>query len=320
MSLKEGILSAIGNTPLVKLVKLGDKYPFTVYGKLELLNPGGSSKDRPALRMIRYGVESGQIKPGTVIVESSSGNMAISLAKICAYINLPLICVIDPKTTNQNRKIMEAYGAKIEYVGAPDPETGEFLPARINRVKKLLQEIEGSYWPNQYENTHNASSHYHTTMREIAAELMPVDYLFCAVSTCGTIRGCAEYVRDHGMWTQVVGVDAAGSAIFGGPQAKRMIPGLGAGFVPKQLRRELVDHVVHVSDLDCVRGCRTLVRNESILAGGSSGAVVTALDRMADHIDPGSNVVLLLPDRGERYLDTIYSDDWVKSQFGDVTL
>jgi len=164
MILNEGILSAIGNTPLVRLAKLSEAFPFTVYGKLELMNPGGSSKDRPALRMIRHGLESGRIRAGTVIVESSSGNMAISLAKICSYIKLPLICVIDPKTTAQNRRIMEAYGARIEYVSEPDPATGEFLPARIDRVKRLLRNIENSYWPNQYENEHNARSHYNTTM------------------------------------------------------------------------------------------------------------------------------------------------------------
>lgn len=320
MILNEGILSAIGNTPLVRLVKLSEAFPFTVYGKLELMNPGGSSKDRPALRMIRHGLESGRIRAGTVIVESSSGNMAISLAKICSYIKLPLICVIDPKTTAQNRRIIEAYGARIEYVSEPDPATGEFLPARIDRVKRLLRNIENSYWPNQYENEHNARSHYNTTMKEIDAVLSPVDYLFCAVSTCGTIRGCAEYVRDFGLPTQIVGVDAVGSAIFGGPKGNRLLPGLGAGFVPKQLRLELIDHIMHVTDLECVRGCRALIRSESILAGGSSGAVVAALQRMSDRIEPGSNVVLILPDRGERYLDTVYSNEWVSSKLGDVSL
>jgi cysteine synthase A len=156
-------------------------------------------------------------------------------------------------------------------------------------------------------------------MQEVAAALAgKVDVLFVATSTCGTIRGCAEYIRDHGLATRVVAVDALGSLIFSDQRAKRMIPGLGAGMQPPLLERSLIDEVALVTDLDCVVGCRRLVTRESILAGGSSGGVVAALERLQESIPEGANCVLILPDRGERYLETIYDDDWVREHVGDV--
>jgi cysteine synthase A len=229
-----------------------------------------------------------------------------------------LICVVDPKTTAQNINILKAYGAEIDLVSEPDPETGEYLQARINRVQSLLHSIPNSFWPDQYSNIQNAIAH-EQTMHEIATELDDkVDYLFCSTSTCGTIRGCATYARNRKLQTKVLAVDAIGSVLFGDKPAKRLIPGHGAAVVPKLLNRDLVDGVVHVSDLECVVGCRRLVRDEAILVGGSSGAVIMAIERMRDTITPGATCVAIFPDRGERYLDTIYSDGWVAEHFGDV--
>jgi cysteine synthase A len=200
----------------------------------------------------------------------------------------------------------------------PDPVTKEYLQARINRVRQLLDTFPNSFWPNQYENVFNARSHYHT-MREIVEELGAApDYLLCATSTCGTLRGCAEYVRKQGLKTKIVAVDAVGSVIFGGQNLKRLIPGHGAAIRPALYCDDLADECVHVTDLDCVLGCRRLVRHESILAGGSSGAVVVALEKVRDRIPDGATCVAILPDRGERYLDTIYSDEWVAEHFCEV--
>lgn len=237
INIQDGILSTIGKTPLIKLDNLFQNSEFEVYAKMELLNPGGSAKDRPALRMIHEAWKEGKIGPGTTIIESSSGNMAISLAMICQYLGLRFISVVDPRTTTTNLQILKALTAKIDFVSEPDPETGEYLPARLNRVQRLLEEIPGSYWPNQYANANNYLSHYHTTMKEIVTELGEVDYLFCSVSTCGTIRGLAEYVRDQGLKTKIVAVDAEGSTIFGGNKEKRRFPGLGAGIVPLSAER-----------------------------------------------------------------------------------
>jgi cysteine synthase A len=313
----DGILSAIGGTPLVRLTRIFKEINFRLFAKLEALNPGGSMKDRPALNIIRQGFLSGDIKPNTVVVESSSGNMGIGLAQVCSYFGLRFICVVDPKTTPQNIRLLKAYGAEVDVVAEPDQGSGEYLQSRINRVKELLKTIKGSYWPNQYANTWNPIAH-HQTMHEIVTALgREPDYLFCATSTCGTLRGCAEYVREHCLHIKIVAVDAIGSVIFGGKKSKRLIPGHGTAIVPELFQDGLADYHLHVSDLDCVAGCRRLARKEAILAGGSSGAVIAAIDRVKYDIQPGSICVAILADRGERYLDTIYSDCWVREHFGD---
>lgn len=314
----DNILSTIGNTPLVRLGRLFPDVGFRLFCKLEALNPGGSIKDRPALEILADGMRTGAVGPGTVVVESSSGNMGIGLAQACRYHGLRFICVVDPKTANQNLRILRAYGAEIDYVSEPDPATGEFLQARIQRVQTLLGQIEKSFWPNQYASRHNSGSHYRTTMREIAGQLGRVDFLFVATSTCGTIRGCGEYVRDHGLATRVVAVDALGSLIFSDEKAKRMIPGLGAGLRPPLCDLSVIHDFLLVDDLDCVKGCRRLLNREAILAGGSSGAVITAVEKYGDRIPDGATCVAILPDRGERYLDTVYCDEWVREHFGEV--
>jgi len=315
---KEGIFSVIGNTPLIKLNRVFRDISFDLYAKLECLNPGGSTKDRSAASIIKHGIESGAIGSGTVVIGSSSGNMGIGLAQACSYYNLSLICVIDPKTTQQNLNLLKAYGASVDMVTEPDPETGEFLQARINRVQELLRRTENSFWCNQYANLHNALAHQQT-MHEIATVLEnKVDYLFCATSKCGTMRGCSDYVKEHGLKTKMIAVDAVGSIIFGEKKAKRLIPGHGAAVRPQLYRDDLVDDVVLVSDLSCVIGCRHLMRTESLLVGGSSGAVISAVDQMKDRVPSRSTCVAIFADRGERYLDTIYSDAWVRAHFGDV--
>lgn len=315
----DGILSTIGDTPLIVLSRLLPSAAFRLYAKLESFNPGGSIKDRPALVILEEAFRCGEIKSGTVVIESSSGNMGIGLAQACRYYGLRFICVVDPKTSAQNLRVLRAYGAEVDLVSEPDPVSGEFLQARLNRVQILIHEIDGAFWPNQYANQHNPGAHYRMTMREVATALAgKIDVLFVATSTCGTIRGCAEYVRDHGLSTRVIAVDALGSLIFSNQRAKRMIPGLGAGMRPPLCEPALIDDVVLVSDLECVVGCRQLVARESILAGGSSGAVVAALERLQDTIPEGANCVLIFPDRGERYLDTVYDDEWVREHLGDI--
>lgn len=315
----EGILSAIGSTPLVRLSRVFKGAQFNLFAKLESLNPGGSVKDRSALYIIKRGLETGAIRQNTVIIESSSGNMGIGLAQACSYFGLQFICVIDPKTTQQNIDILKAYGAKTDLVSEPDPVSGEFLQARLNRVQELMKSVEHGFWPNQYANLYSLAAQYQT-MREIVTSLdEEVDYLFCATSTCGTIRGCAEYVRDQKMSTKIFAVDAFGSVIFGGHSAKRLIPGHGASLVPELFQPGMAERCLLVSDLDCVVGCRRLVGSEAILVGGSSGGVLMAIEQVGGEIAPGSTCVAIFPDRGERYLNTIYSDNWVREHFGNVS-
>lgn len=312
-----GILSAIGNTPTVRLEKLDPESGLQVFAKVEALNPGGSLKDRPALRILDEAMKSGQIRPGGVVVESSSGNMGVGLAQACRYFELQFICVVDPKTAPLNLKILRAYGARVELVSEPDPDTGELLPARLARVQELLREHPRAFWPNQYANPDNSTAHYRTTMQEIVDQVgAPVDFVFAATSTCGTIRGCGDFIKDHGLATKLVAVDAVGSLIFSDHQADRMIPGLGAGLKPPLCDRSLLYRTVHVTDLECVWGSRHLLETEAILAGGSSGGVVAGFTRLRGEMPAGATCVLLLCDRGERYLDTIYDDAWVAAFCG----
>ncbi len=312
MDIMDGLFRTIGRTPLVPLKRLFSGMPFHVYGKLEMANPGGSAKDRPALHIIREAIRSGEIGPDTTVIESSSGNMAVSLAQICRYLGLRFICVVDPRTTDTHLKLIRSLQGEIEIVSQPDPVSGDYLPARIARVKRLRQDIGNCYWTNQYGNPNNYLAHYHTTMPEILEALPHIDYLFCGVSSCGTIRGCAERLRERSQATKIIAVDAVGSVIFGGVKGVRQFPGLGAAVVPPISSKELIDRVVYVSESQCIEGCRDLVRSEAILAGASSGGVIAAIRAMQEEIPDGAICAAILPDRGDRYLDTVYNEDWVR--------
>ncbi|MET9294028.1 2,3-diaminopropionate biosynthesis protein SbnA [Streptomyces sp. NPDC003077] len=315
----KGILSAVGGTPLVRLERLFPDSPARFHAKLEGMNPGGSMKDRAALSMVRGALESGELVPGrSTVVESSSGNLGVGLAQVCNWFGLRFVCVVDPKTTPQHLATLKAYGARLELVTTADNDQGDYLSARIERARQLAAEIPGAFWPNQYANLLNARAQ-EGTMREIAEALDgKVDYLFVATGSCGTVHGCARYIAEHGMDTHVVAVDAVGSAIFGEVTCRRLIPGHGAARRPALYQEGLADSVARMTDQDCVVGCRRLVRAEAILGGGSSGAVVRAAEQRAAGLPEGADCVLVLPDRGERYVDTVYSDAWVQEHFGDI--
>jgi cysteine synthase len=192
-------------------------------------------------------------------------------------------------------------------VTEPDPVTGEFLQARLARVQVILNSLNDAFWPNQYANLHNAEAHRRTMQEIVDALDGKLDYLFCSTSTCGTLRGCVEYAQSHSLnRIEIVAVDAAGSVIFGGPAAKRLIPGHGASLRPPLYRAGLAERCIHVTDQECVVGCRALLDREALLVGGSSGATFMAAKRIRNQIPEGATVVLIFPDRGERYLETIF--------------
>ena len=258
---------------------------------MEFLNPGGSSKDRPATQMLLEAFEKGKIDKHTTIIESSSGNLAIGLAQACAYLGLKLICIMDVKSTVANRKIVETYGATVDVI--EKALSGDFLQARIQRVQELLDLTPNSFNCNQYANTDNPLA-YHRMMLEITSALGDrVDYLFCATSSCGSLRGCAEYIAQQGLNTQIVAVDAQGSVIFGNEPKKRLIPGHGSSRVPELFHPDLANTHILISDLDCVVGCRHLLNREAIFAGGSSGGIVSAILKFQEQIPPDSNCVAI---------------------------
>ena len=309
-SISESIIDTVGNTPLVKLNNVLENSHFNLFGKLEAANPAGSIKDRTSLYIIKQALASGTIKKGDTVIESSSGNMAVGLAQACLYYGLKLIVVVDPKLNSHTEKILKTYGVRIEHVTVPK-ENGGYLAARLERVQQLLDQIPNSYWSNQYGNQNNPLTH-HETMSELMDSLHgKLDYLFVATSTCGTLMGCADYIHENHLNTKIIAVDAVGSVLFGGPPLKRLIPGHGAG-VPSQFldTNKIYDHV-YVDDVDCARGCWSLLEKEAILCGGSSGGMISAVRKYSQKIEQDSNCALFLCDRGERYLDTIYNRDWL---------
>ncbi|MGW7426638.1 2,3-diaminopropionate biosynthesis protein SbnA [Streptomyces sp. NPDC054813] len=314
-----GITEAIGGTPLVALDGLVPGCRSRVFAKLEWFNPGGSIKDRTALEMLSTRISSGEVDPAkTTVVESSSGNLGVGLAQLCRYYGMRFVCVADIRTARSNLALIEAYGGRVEMVDQPDPETGEFLAARLRRVRELVASDPHVYWPNQYGNPLNPRAHKRT-MREIAEQLdHDVDYLFVAVSTFGTLRGCAQYIQQSGKSTKVIAVDAAGSVILGGQPGRRLLPGHGAGVRSALVDLTLVDEGMRVTDLECVAACRRTVARTGVLAGASSGAVVAAYERLAPKLPDHSTSVLVFPDSGERYLDTVYNDAWVAQNLGEL--
>ncbi len=313
-----GILSTIGRTPLIRLERLFARAPIELYVKLEAHNPGGSMKDRPALRMVREAMIQGRIDHRSVLVESSSGNLAIGLAQVCAALDMRLIVVVDPKVTQANLKILRAYGADIDMVSSADPETGEYLAARRKRVAHLVATLPGAVNLNQYANPGNPAAHRDGTVAEILDALdNRLDWLLISISTCGTLKGARLALRERGLSTRLLAVDAAGSVIFG-QRGTRLLPGHGAGIVPEHMADDLADEHALVTDAQCVAGCRALVAREAVLTGASSGGIVAVLHRLHERWPAGTRVAAILPDRGERYLDTVYDDAWCERHFGAV--
>ncbi|MFJ3937644.1 2,3-diaminopropionate biosynthesis protein SbnA [Streptomyces parvus] len=290
-----------------------------LYVKIEGLNPAGSIKLKTAVGLIADAESRGLLGPGGQVVESSSGNLGVALSMVCAAKGYAFTCVTDPNASAQNVAAMQALGASVLVVRERDANGG-FLGSRIARIKRLVHEDPSLVWTNQYGNAANPRIHSVRTAASTVATVGVVDQLFVGAGTTGTLMGCAEYFRRFSPSTRIVAVDTTGSVTFGGPSGPRHIPGLGTSRRPEIFQRHLVDEVVLVDERDAVRTCRITARRHGILLGGSTGSVLAAVLARAPDIPPGSRVVALSPDLGDRYLSTIYNDDWVVSRFGIGTL
>lgn len=308
----ESVVSCVGQTPLVYLRRLFPYQGLDIIAKLEFLNPGGSVKDRPARFIVEQGLQDGTISERTHLIESTSGNLGIALAMVARVHKLAFTCVVDPKISATNLQMLQLLGANIEMVQEPDNQGG-YLQSRIQRVHELLRTIPESLWINQYANDLNWKAHYYTTGSEIVASLdEPIDCLILAVSTTGTILGVSSRLRQEFPNLRVIAVDATGSVIFGAPPAPREIPGIGASRVPELKSQVQVDEVIYVNDWESVQGCRALLSYEGIFAGGSSGSVIAAIQKLLPTLPSSYRILTLLPDRGERYLNLVYDDNWVE--------
>jgi 2,3-diaminopropionate biosynthesis protein SbnA len=307
------VMGCVGRTPLVELRRQFPPPGPVVIAKLELMNPSGSMKDRSARYIVERGLSDGTITARSHLLESTSGNFGIALAMTARVYDLALTCVVDPKTTPSNLRILRSLGARVELVAEPD-EHGCYLESRLRRVDELRTALPGAVWINQYANQLNWQAHYHGTGGEILADLdRPLDCLVVPVSTTGTILGLARRLRHAFPALRVVAVDAEGSVIFGGLPGPRHLPGLGAGRLPELLAPEEIDEVVYVSDREAAAACRGLATSEGILAGGSSGAAVVAVSRIRPELRADCCVLTVLPDRGDRYLELVYNDAWVEA-------
>jgi 2,3-diaminopropionate biosynthesis protein SbnA len=304
----ERIEPFIGRTPLKELNFPGIK----AYAKLEYANFSGSLKDRAAYYIMREAIKKGQVKEGFVVVESSSGNFAISLMSMCLALKIRFIPVIDVNINAEYEKILRLC-CDVVKITEPD-ETGGYLLNRIKKVREICESNKDSYWPNQYSNPLNYLSYYFTLGVELCAAFEELDYVFLAASTAGTITGVSKRIKEKFPSCKIIGVDIEGSLTFGGIPGKRFISGLGASKKSEFLANAEIDELIYVSHSDIIEGCRDLLKEQVVFGGGSSGACYSAMKRFfkGGRAEKSVNAVIICPDKGNAYLNNIYDDAWVK--------
>lgn len=309
--IKKDILENVGNTPMIQ-IKMEELGNLDIYAKLEFYNPTGSVKDRAAYYIINKLLDLKEINKDTTIIESSSGNFGIALSSYCRKYGLKFICVVDPHINRVNEMLIRYKGAQVIKVTEPD-ENGGYLLNRIRKVKELQKEIDNSYWVNQYGNPYNAEAYAETLAEEILAQIERPDYVFLGISSGGTITGVSCKIKKKFPDVKVIAVDIVGSVIFGHPPKKRFIPGIGSSMVPSILKSAKIDDVVMMDEITTIRMCHELVKRYNIFAGGSSGSTYGAIQKYfrGKVLDKKTHVVTIFPDRGERYGDTIYNEEWV---------
>jgi cystathionine beta-synthase/cysteine synthase A len=254
------------------------------------------------------------LKPGSTIIESSSGNFGISLAMIGAAKGYRVIVLVDPKTTNANLALLKGFGAEVIVVTEQD-DSGSYHKTRISLANKLAREIENSYRPDQCFNLLNSEAHYKSTAREIMDSCPGgMKAFITAVSTGGQLGGISKYLKTYAPDVQIIGVDAVGSAIFGGHSDSYRIPGIGLGWTPVNLDMEFVDCAYKIADEQAFLTARAFARHEGVLMGPSSGACALVALKVAQQLAPGDRVVCMVSDGGERYIQTLFNDEWMEQQ------
>lgn len=298
-SINDSILDLVGKTPMVKLSRLSPEGGAIIAGKLESFNPGGSVKDRIALNMINAAEKKGILKPGSTVVEPTSGNTGIGLAMVCAVKGYKLLLVMPSSMSIERRKLLKAYGA--DFVLTP-PELG--MKGAVDKAMELVSRNKDYFMPQQFENPANPAIHEKTTAMEILEQTGgKINAFVAGVGTGGTLTGVGRVLKKQIPGIRVIAVEPAASPVLsGGKPGPHKIQGIGAGFVPRVMDLSLVDEVVTVSNEDAYETARKLAVTEGILAGISSGAAVFAAQKTAKTLKPGDLVVAVLPDTGERYL------------------
>lgn len=300
-------------------VDLRDIVGRPLYLKCEGFNFAGSIKLKPATEMVEAAERDGHLTRGSLLIESSSGNLGVALSLIAASRGYDFLCVTDARCNPATRHMMEALGSRVHVITEPDPVTG-FLGARIDYIRRLCASDDRSVWLNQYANPSNWRAHYRRTAPAIAREFPELDVLFVGAGTTGTLMGCARWFREQAHPPRIVAVDTVGSVTFGGASRRRMIPGLGTSVRPALLDESYVDEVIMVEEPETVRLCHRLA-SRGFVFGGSTGTVVSgAVQWLTARRDEELTAVAIAPDLGERYLDTVYNPDWLREAYGDEIL
>lgn len=326
------LLDLIGDTPLLQLDRVLDRPDSSptedssgegtgplVLAKVEYLNPGGSVKDRIATRMIEAAEASGELQPGGVIVEPTSGNTGVGLAMVAQAKGYHCIFVCPDKVSEDKRNVLKAYGAEV--VVCPTAVAPEHPDSYYNVSDRLVRETPGAWKPNQYANPNNPRSHYETTGPEIWAQTDGrITHFVAGVGTGGTISGIGRYLKERNPGVKIIGADPAGSVYSGGSGRPYLVEGVGEDFWPDTYDRDVADRIIEVSDADSFAFTRRLAREEALLVGGSSGMAAYAAVQLAHELDgtpegEDAVIVVLLPDSGRGYLTKVFNDEWL-GQYG----
>jgi len=310
----DNILQVVGNTPVVKLHRIGADLPVELYCKCEFLNPGGSVKDRIAVRMVDGLEKSGRIGADTTLIEPTSGNTGAGLAMTAAVKGYRLIITMPEKMSQEKQVVMESLGAEI--IRTPTEAAHDDPDSLLGVAKRLNEEIDDSVIPDQYENPDNPDAHYHGTAAEIWDDFGDsLDMVVIGAGTGGTITGVARYLKEKNPEILVIGVDPEGSILGGRTEvATYQVEGIGYDFIPAVLDRDLVDHWVYVSDQDSFDTARRLIREEGLLVGGSSGTAVWAMLEALKTYPQVEKALVILPDSIRNYLTKFVNDDWMREQ------
>ncbi len=316
----DSILDLIGQTPVVRLNKITEGLKAEIFAKLEFLNPTGSVKDRTAYYMVTRAMADGRAKPGQIILENSSGNMAMGLALVAIQLGFKLKVVVRDRLSKEKMDMLEALGAELIKVDSTLPP--EHPDSYNNITPRLAAEMPDCFFPDQHNNRENNEAHYLTTGPEIWEQMEGrIDYFVAGMGTGGTIGGAGKFLKEKDPGIKVIAVDPVGSVFHGyfytgkrSQPAPYLLEGLGDEFIIGCADFSVIDEVVQVSDREAFLTCRELVRKEGILTGGSSGAALWAALKIAKEIDRPARILTVFPDSAFRYLSTIFNDEWMKEK------
>jgi cystathionine beta-synthase len=310
MPVHDTLLQAIGRTPLVRLARIAGNCPAVILGKVEMLNPGGSIKDRIGLAMIAQAERDGKLHPGATIVEATAGNTGVALAMVAAVHGYRCVFVMPQKMSREKEDLLRAYGAEV--VRTPNAPPGD--PDNFVEVARRLALENDWFLPDQFANAANPQIHYRTTGPEIWADTEgKVDAFVCGVGTGGTLSGVGRYLKERNPDVQVVLADPLGSTLSGGTAGAYLLEGIGSSQPPANYDPTVMDEAITVTDKEAFQMARRLAREEGMLVGGAAGCAAVAALRYGSRAEnAGKTIVALLPDTGRNYLSKIYNDDWMR--------